>query len=40
MSAQEVARRHLEDLQAAAHPIAERAAAAGPHRLGPGGAGA
>ncbi|MEU1518608.1 IclR family transcriptional regulator C-terminal domain-containing protein [Streptomyces sp. NPDC005811] len=34
MSAQEVARRHLDDLQAAAHRIEERAVSAG-HRLGP-----
>ncbi|MFI7294794.1 IclR family transcriptional regulator C-terminal domain-containing protein [Streptomyces sp. NPDC050121] len=37
MSVQEVARRHLDDLQAAAHRIEERASAAAPQRLGAGG---
>ncbi|MET9089319.1 hypothetical protein ABZX77_46940 [Streptomyces sp. NPDC004237] len=34
MSAQEVARRHLDDLRAAAHGIEEGAMAATPQRLG------
>ncbi|MBE1594067.1 MULTISPECIES: helix-turn-helix domain-containing protein [Streptomyces] len=37
MSAQEVARRHLDDLRAAVHRIEERASAAVPQRHGPGG---
>ena len=37
MSAQEAARRHLDDLQAAVHRIEERASAAAPQRLALGG---
>ncbi|MGC9537554.1 hypothetical protein [Streptomyces sp. UG1] len=39
MSAQEVARRHLDDLRAAVHRIEERAWAAVPQRHGPAGDG-
>ncbi|MEH0580476.1 hypothetical protein QBA54_39935 [Streptomyces sp. B21-108] len=35
MSAREVARRHLDDRQAAVHRIEERASAAVPRQLGP-----